>query len=322
MKILLAVDGSQDGFVAADLIASRPWPAGSTVKILCVVKLPFTPTAETRALPESDYSRMERAAMAEAQVAVDTAQARLAASNAAREAPLDLTSDIVLGHPQNTILEEAERWGADLILLGSRGLGGFKRFLLGSVSTAVAMHANCSVEIARADHSHPIRQENLKILLAVDGSSGSDAAVNAVLNRPWPAGSAVKIISAAEPPPPNMLESWSLASSLYGDWMKSSEDFARRSAENAAAQLATSTLTVQTEIVTGQAREVILNEAENWGADLIVLGSRGLGGVGRLLLGSVSHAVVTQAQCSVKLVRLRQASDNSITLANEPEQPS
>jgi nucleotide-binding universal stress UspA family protein len=47
------------------------------------------------------------------------------------------------------IVEEAERWGADLIVMGSRGLGAWNRLLLGSVSSAVVHHAKCSVEIVR-----------------------------------------------------------------------------------------------------------------------------------------------------------------------------
>ncbi|MFN0086649.1 MAG: universal stress protein [Blastocatellia bacterium] len=303
MKILLAVDGSEYSFTAADVIASRPWPPGSAVRILSVVKLPFVPTAETRALPESDYSKMERAAMAEAGAAVDAARARISAGNSSRESPLDITSDILLGHPQETILAEADQWGADLILLGSRGLGGFKRFMLGSVSTAVATHAHCSVEVARADQAHPIRKSHLKILLAVDGSAGSDAAVRAVQARPWPEGSTVKILGAAKPPIPLTPESLTLPQTYFEEWEKALEDQARQAVEKAAAQFSGTTPTVLREIVNGNARDVILREAESWGADLVVLGSRGLGGFERLLLGSVSHATITHAHCSVLIVR-------------------
>lgn len=309
MKILLAIDGSEDSLKAAEILASRPWPTGSTIKALCVVRLPFTPTAETRALPDSDYARLEKAALEEARAAVDAALARINENSVPSAASLYVTSDIILGHPHETLLEEADRWGADLLVLGSRGLGGFKRFLLGSVSTAVATHAHCSVEIVRADESHPVRKSHLKILLAVDGSAGSDAAIRAVRARPWPEGSTVKIIGAAEPPQPLMPKSWAMPGNSYQEWEKSLEDQARAAVEKASAEFAGTALTVLPEVIKGQARDVILKEAESWGADLIVLGSRGLGGFERLLLGSVSHAVVTHAHCSVKVVRERQATD-------------
>lgn len=173
----------------------------------------------------------------------------------------------------------------------------------------MATHAHCSVEIARADEAHPVRKSHLKILLAVDESAGSDAAVRAVLARPWPEGSTVKIIGAAEPPKPLTPESWAMPHNYYEEWEKSIENQASAAVEKATAQFSGKALAVLPEVIKGQARKVILNEAESWGADLIVLGSRGLGGFERLLLGSVSHAVVTHAHCSVKLVRERQATD-------------
>jgi nucleotide-binding universal stress UspA family protein len=119
----------------------------------------------------------------------------------------------------------------------------------------------------------------------------------------------VKILGAAEPPQPLTPKSWAMPGNYYQEWEKSLEDQARAAVEKAAVQLAGMALTVLPEVIKGQARDVILNAAENWGADLIVLGSRGLGGFERLLLGSVSHAVVTHAHCSVKIVRERQTTD-------------
>jgi nucleotide-binding universal stress UspA family protein len=62
----------------------------------------------------------------------------------------EITGDIVEGSPKRAILDEAEAWVADLIVVGSHGRRGLDRFLLGSVSQAVALHAHCSVEIVRA----------------------------------------------------------------------------------------------------------------------------------------------------------------------------
>jgi len=62
---------------------------------------------------------------------------------------LRITTEIHKGYAKRVILDEAEQWGANLIVLGSHGYSGFKRLLLGSVSQAVATHAKCSVEIVR-----------------------------------------------------------------------------------------------------------------------------------------------------------------------------
>jgi nucleotide-binding universal stress UspA family protein len=62
---------------------------------------------------------------------------------------LIVTSQIVAGKPDELLIAEAEKWGADCIFVGARGLNGLERLLLGSVSTAVASYAHCSVEVVR-----------------------------------------------------------------------------------------------------------------------------------------------------------------------------
>ena len=62
---------------------------------------------------------------------------------------LFITTAVINGSPRKVILNEAEEFGADLIVVGSHGRGAIERFLLGSVSQAVALHAKCSVEIVR-----------------------------------------------------------------------------------------------------------------------------------------------------------------------------
>jgi nucleotide-binding universal stress UspA family protein len=80
-------------------------------------------------------------------------QAREAVSSAERvlaSAGLKATGEVLSGNAKQVILEEAQRWAADLIVVGSHGRRGFRRFLLGSVSEAVAMNAHCSVVVVRA----------------------------------------------------------------------------------------------------------------------------------------------------------------------------
>ncbi|MGH9767157.1 MAG: universal stress protein, partial [Blastocatellia bacterium] len=149
MKILLAVDGSEFSDAAVEEIANRPWPSGSEVHVLSVIHLPFTPTPETRSLPDSYYSGLENAGRELAESAINRAIARLRESDADRETPLTLTSEAAIGRPEEMIIETAKTWGADLVALGSHGYRGFRRFLLGSVSQTVASHAPCSVEIVR-----------------------------------------------------------------------------------------------------------------------------------------------------------------------------
>jgi nucleotide-binding universal stress UspA family protein len=146
MKILLAVDGSTFSDAAVEEIASRPWPEGTEVDVLSVSEQPVYPMGEAAALPSSYYEEMEKIAQEQARAAVDKGVERL--RSGARS--LRVTDSVVAGHPVQEIVDRAERWGADLIVVGSHGYRGFRRLLLGSVSQAVASHAKCSVEIVRS----------------------------------------------------------------------------------------------------------------------------------------------------------------------------
>lgn len=147
----------------------------------------------------------------------------------------------------------------------------------------------------------------MKILLAVDGSAYSDAAVEEIVKRTWPPESEVKVITAAEMPVLTGIEPWAVSPDYFEQMEKvvrgAAEDVIKR-AMSKLNTLDNKTLKISTEIIQGPPRQVIVDEAEKWHADLIVMGSRGLGAWNRLLLGSVSSAVVHHARCSVEIVRL------------------
>ncbi len=153
----------------------------------------------------------------------------------------------------------------------------------------------------------------MKILLAVDGSPYSDAAVNEVMHRPWPAQSEVKVITASETPTVVGMEPWAVLPQYFEEIEKSFREAAESVIKTALLKLKTSqdsTLKISSEIIQGSPGQVIVDEAEWWGADLIVMGSRGLGVWNRLLLGSVSSAVVHHAKCSVEIVRRHRSKEN------------
>jgi nucleotide-binding universal stress UspA family protein len=150
----------------------------------------------------------------------------------------------------------------------------------------------------------------MKILLAVDGSAYSDAAVEEVPGRQWPPNSEIKDITAAEIPVPVGMEPWAASPEYFEALEKSVRSAANAVIDSALLKLKTiadKTLKISSEIIQGSPRQVIVDEAESWGADLILMGSRGLGAWNRLLLGSVSSAVVHHAKCSVEVVRMPQA---------------
>ena len=146
MKILLAVDGSTCSDVAVEEVARRPWPAGSEVRIVSVVEPPMSFTPEVWAVPPGYFEEAALAAHARARVVLDKAAATL---EGRAGAALKVTTVRLEGSAKQAILDEAGRQDVDLIVVGSRGINALERFLLGSVSQALTLHAKCSVEIVR-----------------------------------------------------------------------------------------------------------------------------------------------------------------------------
>ena len=151
MRILLAVDGSSFSDAAVNEVASRPWPPASEVKVVTAFQVPLVPTPEVWAISAEYLPELERIAREQAQSVVDAAAARLASS---LDKPLTVTGEVLVGLPREAILEEAERWQADLIVMGSHGYGAWRGFLLGSVSRTVVTQAKCSVEVVHRRQGH------------------------------------------------------------------------------------------------------------------------------------------------------------------------
>ena len=146
MKILLAIDGSPCSEAAVEEVGRRPWPEGSAMKVLTSVELPAPPTPEGWALPANYFEQMDAALREQAQNVINRAVAKLKAK---LDKTISLDAKILPGPPKNVILDEAETWGADLIVVGSHGYSAWQRLLLGSVSQTVVSHAKCSVEVVR-----------------------------------------------------------------------------------------------------------------------------------------------------------------------------
>jgi nucleotide-binding universal stress UspA family protein len=288
MNILLAVDSSAASDVAIEDVAARPWPASTSVEVITVVE-PWDVPALVEGLNRSASELLHHAFE------------RLDSSG------IKTTTELLSGDPKAVIIDRARETAADLVVVGSRGATGLTKFLLGSVAAAVARFAPCSVEIVRP----PVRDEDnpsaIRVLLATDGSECSEIAARAIAERPWPAGSEVHIISVVElsvplfripyPPyfDPHAMEE------LRGEAMKRTEEavMAAEQIISDAGLLVTGTVAVPC----ATPKELILEEAHKWGADLIVVGSHGRRGISRFLLGSVSEAVAAHANCSVEIVR-------------------
>lgn len=144
MRVLIPTDGSEYAEEALQKVRERPWPKGSEFKIMASPEYPVLVGEYPYFAPEqlSEMTRNTRNhAIESAKSGVEfLAKALLKASSEVTD-PKET--------PAHAILAEAEKWQADLIVMGSHGRRGFDRLILGSVSETVALHATCSVEVVR-----------------------------------------------------------------------------------------------------------------------------------------------------------------------------
>lgn len=148
MKIPLAIDASELSDEAVDEVARQHSLGDSEVRVISVVEPAYFPqTFSGEPLNLALYAEIEQTGRERAREAIEKAATKLRTDAAGRQ--FKVTAEVLSGSPKRMILEEAEAFGADLIIVGSHGHGMVERFLLGSVSQAVALHAKCSVEIVR-----------------------------------------------------------------------------------------------------------------------------------------------------------------------------
>ncbi|MDR3368867.1 universal stress protein [Rhodoferax sp.] len=135
-KILVAFDGSDPSAKAFDLALDLALKYSAALKVLAVVRPPeFGEEVETEAVVNNSRKHLQQALK----------PLRGKASHAAQ----NVEFDVLVGHPAERIVIQAEQWGADLIVIGHRGRGLAGRWLLGSVAKQVMHHATCAVLVAR-----------------------------------------------------------------------------------------------------------------------------------------------------------------------------
>jgi nucleotide-binding universal stress UspA family protein len=291
MRVLLATDGSKDSHAATAFLKELPLPAATTVRIVAVVSL------LEFALDSTSAPALKRVVLDRAQEVTEEARATLAPRG------FTIETGVAEGDPRKEIVRQADEWKADLVVLGARGLGGVKRFLLGSVSDAVARHATCPVLIVKGR-----RRKLGSVLVAMDGAEDSFQAVRFLRSLVLPRQTRVRLLSVVQ----RLRYPTTAPQSVHGQLVRMLKELeAERRAEldkvleRAAGQLDDKITRVTRSTPTGDPAEEIVAAAQNFDTDLVVVGARGVGGVARVLLGSVSERVLHHARCPVLIVKER-----------------
>jgi nucleotide-binding universal stress UspA family protein len=284
MKVLIAVDNSPSSQTVLDSAVHGSWPAKTEFCVLNIVNL-----QRFERLP----ALIEHATR-ESECLVEEAAEKI------RSAGFEAFPRTSPGHPRSDISCFAKEWGADL--------------LLGSVAQGVLRTAPCSVEIVRPASGFSA-DRSMKVLFATDGSDCSVNAAHAIAALPWPRGSRFRVLSVEElVAVGNQMDAASLSAVYPATLLERLTTEARERASSAVETtkdiLSRAGLALDSGDSTqiGDPRGAILDTAQEWGADLIVVGSHGRRGLDRFLLGSVSEAVAIHAPCSVRVVRTPQHS--------------
>ena len=308
MKILIAYDGSECADAALEDLKSAGLPKTAEARILSLADVFLPPPIDEEIdntfpmyVPAGVKQAHERA---ESKLRQAESLAEIASKKVKQSFPeWQVHYEALADSPAWAIIKLADQWKPDLVVVGAQGhsvLGG--RLILGSVSQRVLYEAGCSVRIARGLQTND--DSLLRLLIGVDNSPYSNAAVAAVSQREWPKGTEVRVLAVVDtvmpftpdPSQPSILK-W-IETGDEANW-----DEVRQIFQPLADKLRSVGLDAAVMIRRGNPTDQLLEEAQSWGADCIFLGPKGTRGIDRLLLGSVSSAVSARAHCSVEVVR-------------------
>jgi nucleotide-binding universal stress UspA family protein len=290
-SILLATDGSEEARLASDAATNLVASTGSELLVVCVG--PGLPLYELPDYP-ARFEEVVAAQRHRAEMVLDEEVKRIEDAGATvKEARLE--SD---DKPERAIVRVGEELGVGLVVVGSRGLAGPKRALMGSVSASVVRHAHCPVLVVRDEPlAFPTR-----ILLATDGSRDARRAADVALDLAAELDSELHV-TYVEPMPERHIGLARLSTDLPPEVVASVEEDARIKLEEQVGNIEEDGEVTRAHVRVGAPAAEIEALAQELEAGLLVVGSRGLGGIRRALMGSVSDSVVRHAHCPVMVVR-------------------
>lgn len=290
-KVLIGYDNSSAADAALDDLKKAGLPARCEALIFSVAEVwlppPEAPGEEQEFLTEdlrkthAEHLKIFAEAGETARRAADRLKKMFPAWNVGAEASY--------GSPAWEILAKADEFKPHLIVVGARGQTALDRILIGSISQKIVTEAKTSVRVARGRIETDDSPE--RIVIGYDGTKGADEVIKAVGRRNWSAEAEARLI---------IVEDTALVRSSFAVEEEKIEETAKRIAE----KLWVAGLKVTPVVIEGNPKTVLVEEAENWGADAIFVGATKFDDfLTKYLLGSVASAVVTRAHCSVEVVR-------------------
>jgi len=322
MKILVPVEDPLFGAAIVDFIARHTWPAGSQFIVVHVI--------EPYLLDQSPHITFAKLLEANAkQVIADATKMVNSVAHAINNSHPDavVSQEVVQAHIKEQIIRMADKWQADLVIAGTHGRSGFSRFILGSVSLCLTSELKVPLILVRPDAETLKTWESLdyptlvhqsveknwariqserkirRVLIALDETTLSNQLIEFVTRHSWDAQCEFRLLTACKKasafllPPVNAHE-------LSDELAKIAEMHLQDFSHVISSELRNSR--VETEVRRGQAKSVILSAASDWKADLLIVGCHFQNSIKKFLLGGVSLPTLSEAPCSVLLVKEKQ----------------
>ncbi|KUI30558.1 universal stress protein [Mycobacterium sp. IS-1496] len=283
--IVVGADGSAAGKVAVDWAARDAARRGVPLTIVHVIA-PKNIQMWIEVPAPQEYLRWQ----AERSTRV-MAEATAIAERAAEGRHLTVVKQVVPGEAKATLIDMSK--DAEMVVVGSRGLGDWGRRLLGSVSTAVVHHAHCPVAVIHDEDPLMDHPDQAPVVVGIDGSAAAEHAIAIAFDEASRRG--VDLVA---------VHAWNDVDYEFPDikWVDYTDRGERIIAERLAGYCETyPDVTVRKVLVRDRPAHQLLQQSE--GAQLLVVGSHGRGGFAGMLLGSVSSEVVQSARMPVIVAR-------------------
>ena len=302
MKILLATDGSDSARAAVDFLLGFPLPSAAEVTVMTVIS-EVLHSDEMQGLSDEKRQAFEdvrRREDRDAQRLLDGEVERL------RQAGFEARGEIRTGHAAEEIVRLATELKSDIITVGSHGLSGVKRFLLGSVSDRVFEYSPCSVLIVKhpaaagGRAAFPSADAKWRLLLAYDDSPPARMAVELCASLPLAKRAEIKAVTVL---PLIRMYRQDIRQQLSWVWQEKKRA-AKMALEWVTTEVDWKGVDVATELLENpDVAQAILDVADNFGSHLLIVGHKGKKAFERILLGSVTARLAHHAPCSVLSVR-------------------
>ncbi|MDH5428759.1 MAG: universal stress protein [Nitrospirota bacterium] len=287
MKYLLAVDGSDQSLDATRVFEALT-PAES-LKVLHVVSVPGIPYPAMGADVAKDLAMtVEKAMKEEGERVLNQAESLLPLH------PGAVSKQLEMGSPAESILKVAQEEKVDLVVMGARGLGRIREQIFGSVSHRVMTHAPCSTLLVK----QPIRKIK-NLLIPIESQEDAEAILTFFKKKPFREPCAMTVLHVL----PMVDPVWPVGAMIPQDFRKEMISYAEKFTQVLCVELERLGHQAKGQAIEGAPSFTIVDVVKNTKPDLLVLRPQSRSAVGRFFLGSVSHSVVHNTDCSLLFVR-------------------